>query len=357
VKIGPHYRRVMQAAEEQCVPLSVTFELGQACNLRCVHCYNFDRELPRHPDSSRGDELSSDEIHRVIDEIRAEGALFLTFTGGEPLSQRGLEAYVAHAAHAGMLVRLKTNAALMARDRIEALARHGLRAADVSLYAATAPIHDAFVRSDGAFDRTMAGIRNARDAGVEIRLSLVISTANERELPSMIDLAHAMEIPFTVDTHITARHDRSRSSTLLALDGPALERLYRGPLAEFVRPSRRKDGRIACPCARSVCGIGSSGEVYPCIAAPLPCGNVRIRSFREIWRESPQLRWVRGLRNEDFAACACCAHSAFCHRSSGTMLTDTGSFTGPSRYGESARCVEAEIVHRLSRATPRPADP
>jgi len=175
-----------------------------------------------------------------------------------------------------------------------------------------------------------------------------MSSANEHQLPSMIDLAHAMEIPFSVDTLITARHDGTTSSSLLALDGPALERLYRGPLAPFVKPTRRGEDRIACPCARSVCGIGSSGDVYPCIAAPLPCGNVRTLSFREIWSESPQLRWIRGLRNEDFEACSSCDHSRFCRRSSGTMLTDTGSFTGPSRFGASARCAEAEIVHRLS---------
>ena len=348
MKVGPGYRRLMADADDRCLPLSVTLELGQACNLRCVHCYNFDRELSRHPDPARHDELSEEELHRVIDEVRVEGALFLTLTGGEPMSHRGLPRLVEHAARSGMLVRVKTNGTLMTSDRVERLARAGLRAVDVSLYAATASIHDAFVRSEGAFDRTLTGVRNARQEGLEIRLSFVMSSANEHQLPSMIDLAHAMEIPFSVDTLITARHDGTTSSSLLALDGPALERLYRGPLAPFVKPTRRGEDRIACPCARSVCGIGSSGDVYPCIAAPLPCGNVRTLSFREIWSESPQLRWIRGLRNEDFEACSSCDHSRFCRRSSGTMLTDTGSFTGPSRFGASARCAEAEIVHRLS---------
>ena len=114
---------------------------------------------------------------------------------------------------------------------------------------------------------------------------------------------------------------------------------------------------VACPCARSVCGIGSSGEVYPCIGAPLPAGNLRTRSFRDIWRNSPVLQWVRGLQNEDFPTCASCAHRPYCRRNSGTMLTNTGSFTGPAYFGEDLFCTEAELVHQLveERLTARPA--
>ncbi|MFP5502519.1 MAG: hypothetical protein ACLGIN_08510, partial [Candidatus Sericytochromatia bacterium] len=37
---------LMAKAYELCVPLFVTLELTLRCNLRCVHCYNFDRETP-----------------------------------------------------------------------------------------------------------------------------------------------------------------------------------------------------------------------------------------------------------------------------------------------------------------------
>jgi len=351
MSIGPNFIRLARLAEERCVPLSVTLELGLACNLRCVHCYNFDRDLPRHPSPTRGAEMSDAEIFRVIDEVRAEGALFLAFTGGEPLSHPRLDEFVAHAARTGMLVRLKSNGTLLTRARARDLTRRGVRAVDVSVYGASSRTHDDFVRQDGAFVKTLAGIRNSRQAGLEVRLSFIVSSANSEEVTSMIVLAHRLDVPFNLDTHLTARHDLSRSSLGLALDRSAFERLYRGPLAPFVRAPRAQGDPIACPCARSVCGIGSCGDVYPCIGAPLPAGNVRGGGFRAIWRESPTLRWVRGLRNTDFSACDGCSHAPYCHRTSGVMLNNTGEFTGPRNFGDDACCVEAEVIHEAAEGT------
>jgi radical SAM protein with 4Fe4S-binding SPASM domain len=348
MSVGPHFVRLAAYAEERSVPLSVTMELALACNLRCVHCYNFDRELSRHPDPTRREELSAAEIRRIIDEIRAEGALFLAFTGGEPLSHPKVEDFIGHAAGSGMFVRLKSNGTLITAKRARSLRDAGLRAVDVSVYGASPQLHDPFVRQPGAFGRTIAGVRAAHDAGLEVRLSFVVHSANADEVDAMAALARELAVPCNFDTHVTARHDRSRSSLDLSLDRGALERLFRGPFATLVSPLRERGSSIACPCARSVCGIGSCGDVYPCIGAPLPAGNLKTKSFAEVWRHSPTLQWVRGLRAEDFSACHGCDHARYCRRTSGVMLSNSESFTGPGAFGDDLCCVEAEVVHGIA---------
>jgi radical SAM protein with 4Fe4S-binding SPASM domain len=292
--------------------------------------------------------MSDERIHRVIDEIHAEGALFLAFTGGEPLSHPGVDAFVRHASGIGLLVRLKSNGVLLTRDRVRRLRADGLKAVDVSVYSVTAAVHDDFVRQPRAFERTLSGIRSARDAGIDVSISFLLSSVSVDETEAMIALARGLGVRCNFDTHMTARHDGSRSSLDLGVGRDALERLYRGPFAPFVTPAPARRDSIACPCARSVCGIGSSGDVYPCIAAPLPSGNVKSRSFGEIWRDSPTLNWVRGLGASDFPACAGCDHAAYCRRASGVMLNNTGTFTGPLAFGDDLCCVEAEVVHRLA---------
>jgi len=348
MSVGPQFTRLAAYAEARSVPLSVTMEIALACNLRCVHCYNFDRELSRHPDPERGEEMSDAEIHRVIDEVRAERALFLAFTGGEPLSHPRVEEFIGHAAGLGMFVRLKSNGTLMTAKRVRGLHDAGLRAVDVSVYGASPERHDPFVRQPGAFARTIVGVRSARDAGLEVRLSFVVHSGNVEEVEAMAALARELAVPCNFDTHVTARHDRSRSSLDLSLDRAALEGLFRGPFAAVVSPIRGRRSSIACPCARSVCGIGSCGDVYPCIGAPLPAGNLKTKSFAEIWRHSPTLQWVRGLRAEDFSACSVCDHASYCRRTSGVMLNNTGSFTGPREFGDDLSCVEAEVVHGIA---------
>lgn len=343
--MGPRFGSILASAERTHTPVSVSFEITLKCNLRCAHCYNFDRDQAPPSGDSRG-ELDASEIRRILREVRAEGALFLTFTGGEPTTHPSLDDFVALASDEGMFVRLKSNGTLFRPDRLDDLARAGLKAVDVSVYGTSAATHDAFVRHGGSFERTVSGIRAAKKAGLAVRLSFVLSGANLDEVAAMPECAANLGVAYNMDTHLTARHDGTRSPLDFALDRRALDGLYRGPLARFAA-GRPEGGSIACPCARSVCGISAVGEVYPCIGAPLPAGNLRSASFQEIWRSSPTLRWVRSLRNEDFTACASCPHARYCRRTSGVMLNNTGRFDGPPRFGDDLCCAEAQVIHEI----------
>lgn len=345
VSIGTRFVALLSDAEARAIPLSVTFEITLACNLHCAHCYNFDR---LHPPRSAAAALPSKRIHGLIDEIRAEGALFLALTGGEPMLHPHLRDFVHHAASLGLFVRLKSNGTHFTTERVAALSAAGLQAVDVSLYGSKASTHDAFARHPGAFARTVAGIRAARDAALEARISFVITTHNASEVSAMNALAEDLGVACNMDLQITARYDGTRSSLDAALHQSDFERLYRGPLAEFAVPTQGSHPQIACPCARSVCGITATGDIYPCIGAPLPAGNVSDVPFREVWRTSKVLNWIRALRNKDFPACNSCPHLTFCKRTSGVLLSNMGEFTGPSKFGEDLTCVEAEVVHRLA---------
>ena len=70
--------RLKRIAIERAQPLAASLELTYRCNWRCVFCYN-----PRHHDQ-RG--LSGAEWIGVLDELRALGTLYVSLTGGEPLT-------------------------------------------------------------------------------------------------------------------------------------------------------------------------------------------------------------------------------------------------------------------------------
>jgi radical SAM protein with 4Fe4S-binding SPASM domain len=77
-----------------------------------------------------------------------------------------------------------------------------------------------------------------------------------------------------------------------------------------------------------VCGISSKGEVYPCIGAPVPSGNLNVLSFEEIWNHSPVLNKIRNLQSKDFVECQKCQYIEYCSRSSGSIYTNTKNYTG-----------------------------
>jgi len=66
---------IQEWAHAHCSPLNATIELTQRCNIRCRHCYNFDRDEARDPCETRP-ELSTPEILDAITALHGAGCLF-----------------------------------------------------------------------------------------------------------------------------------------------------------------------------------------------------------------------------------------------------------------------------------------
>ena len=365
-------------AHDNLVPLNVSLEITQRCNIRCVHCYNFDRDQPRHaaqaapatsPGGACGDpsaggddqhELSSDEIVALMGDLRAAGCLFLSLTGGEVFSHPELFRFLDRARELNLAVQLLTNGTMLRPGVTGRLAKYpNLMGVSVSVYGATAEAHDRITQVVGSFTRTWAGVDRLRAAGVAVRVKFIVMRDNAHEVDAMMALASGHDLPFSVDLTITARHDGTAGSLATRIGREQLEALCRGPL----RPLIPLGPRVApppeastCNCARGNCAISARGEVYPCISVPWSAGNVRRQPFAAIWRDSPVFAQIRGLTLKDFGECAPCAHRAYCSRDRGAAYNATGDYTDVDPFV----CATAELTHRLvdeaagARPSPRP---
>ena len=338
---------IQEWAHQRCQPLNATIELTRRCNIRCRHCYNFDRDLPRDPCGDRP-ELSTAEVVAAISALHQAGCLFLSFTGGEALLHPDLFTFMDHAGRLNMAVQLLTNGLLLRPGMAGELARRPqLLGVSISLYGASPEVHDGITQVPGSFARTWAGARLMRDKGVAVRLKFIVMRGNAHELEAMMAGAEAEAFPFSVDLTVTARHDGGRGSLETRVEPGQLEELYRGPLRPLVRIGPRPpvtSASFACNCARGNCAITAHGDVLPCISVPLVAGNIRERPFAEIWASSPLFRQIRELRLEDYPACAPCPHKAHCSHERGAAVTHSGSYTGT----DPLVCARATIVHRLS---------
>jgi radical SAM protein with 4Fe4S-binding SPASM domain len=77
--------------------------------------------------------------------------------------------------------------------------------------------------------------------------------------------------------------------------------------------SRDTGGDIVCGvCVSSLCMV-ANGNIYPCPGwQDYVCGNVREASLREIWENSPKVKYLRRLRKKDFPKCVKCPDKSFC---------------------------------------------
>ena len=146
----------------------------------------------------------------------------LRLTGGEPLVRRNILSLVrALSRHldSGALdeLTLTTNGSQLARHAAE-LADCGVRRINVSLDSLDAAKFRAITRG-GDFQRVMAGIDAAEDAGLHVKLNVVaLKGVNDDEFDALIRFAHGRGMDLTlIETMPLGEVDRDRTAHYLPL--------------------------------------------------------------------------------------------------------------------------------------------
>ena len=159
---------------------------------------------------------------------------------------------------------------------------------------------------------------------------------------------------------ITAKNDGDASPVTLRITRKDLEQVLQDPALNpdlrkreaCAASSERPDlDDIPCGASHNACYISAYGDVMPCVAMPITCGNVRDEPFEDIWRRSPEMLRVRSIRIKDLHTCSTCAASQFCTRCPGQALVETGDLYGPSP----AHCEHALVAAQLAGSSVVPA--
>ncbi len=163
----------------------VRVSVTDRCDFRCVYCMAENMTfLPKK------DLLSLEELDRLCSAFVDLGVRKLRLTGGEPLVRRNiisLFASLGRHLRSGRLeeLTLTTNGSQLGRFAAE-LYEHGVRRVNVSLDTLDPARFQAITRW-GKYDKVMAGIAAARQAGLHIKINAVaLKGVNEDELDRMI---------------------------------------------------------------------------------------------------------------------------------------------------------------------------
>lgn len=173
----------------------VVWNVTRRCNLKCIHCYSSSQNV------LYSDELTTQEGKRLIDDLVAFGSPVLLLSGGEPLMRQDLPELAQYAVGRGLRVVISTNGTLITKKLAKVFSDIGLSYIGVSLDGLR-EVHDRFRGVKGAFDKTLRGIRNARDAGIKVGIRFTVSRKNWREIPGIFDFIEKENIPRVCFYHL-----------------------------------------------------------------------------------------------------------------------------------------------------------
>ncbi len=311
------------------IPLSVQLDLTYRCNERCVHCY-LD-----HDDHG---EMTTAEIKNLLDQMAEAGVFYLTISGGEIMMRRDFFEILEHARMRTFCVKLKTNGVLIREKEAQRLRELGVESIQISVYSHRAEVHDEITKMPGSFRQSIDAVRLLRQQGLLVILANVLMAQNVDDYKNVRLLAAELDAKFIIDPTITPMMDGDRSILKLNVDKAALAEVFRngdlvGNVEEFCAPPTSVDAdaldSLPCSAGHTACYVSPYGDVYPCVQFPMPSGNVRTTKVVDIWRDSPQLNEVRGIKLRDMPTCSKCTHGATCTRCPGLAYME-GNMRGPS---------------------------
>jgi radical SAM protein with 4Fe4S-binding SPASM domain len=233
-----------------------------------------------------------------------------TVTGGEPFLRSDFSAILDALNQKGFDTYILTNGTLISRERARELVDLGVRGVQISLEGPE-QIHDS-IRGAGSFAASMNGIQNIVSSGIELTLNTTLSEINAPYFMDMIKLASALGAQKLGFSRLVPSGGGKQLISRM-LSSTAVEDLYRkifsintgdlkivtgDPVASQSRSPEQAAYDSPVPsggCAAGVSGltIMPDGTVTPCRRLPIPIGNVRTDSLREIWVSSEVLNSLR----------------------------------------------------------------
>jgi radical SAM protein with 4Fe4S-binding SPASM domain len=341
----PLLSQIRVRAQEQNIPMHALLELTNNCNWWCRHCY-----ITHRP--AKG-ELTLDEIRPVLDQLAELGVLFLTFTGGEPLTRKDFFSIAEYARQRDFSFSLFTNGTLITPAIADRLKELALERAEISILGAKAATHDAITQVEGSFDRTIEGARLLIDRGITVQLKTTWMKSNIDESEEIYDLVDSIGASFKTSTLIIHRRDGSAENTDLVAEESQMwamrqRRLDRYPDAQLPAdppPLSEEEKRNTVPCGigQTSIRIDAYGNVYPCAAVNILLGNAKTTPLTEIWHGSEELKKIRAIRLIDLPECSVCDLWQRCTRCTGLALMETGSLLGASPQA----CRVTRILHEF----------
>jgi len=203
-------------------PWRINFDITYRCPLRCKMCGIW--KIKPEPKN----ELSVEEIKRVVDDAYSWGIRHISFAGGETLVRANdVVKIIKYASKKpGMRVDLITNGIYLSRSLCKKLIASGVSKISLSVDGATEKTHD-YIRGKGTFRKVIRAakrLRKIRDEmsrkGLELEFTTVVMSYNFRELVDIFWLMRELGFDYINYQAVTLDNSFMSSFSPKSYDNP-----------------------------------------------------------------------------------------------------------------------------------------
>ena len=307
---------------ERFVPLVMSWNVTRECNMKCSHCYINATE------KKLANELTTAEGKSLMDQISQVSKPLLILSGGEPLLRQDIYELIQYGASKGLKMGLGSNGSLIDDTAAGKLKAAGIATVSISLDSHIPAQHYEFRGVTGAWEKAVNACKVLRKNNVLVQVNTTLTQQNYSQIDDIMSLSEKIGVEnfhlfFLVPTGLGAKladispqkYEDMITNTFAKVSkhslnvrpscAPQFMRIAKGmglDMRQWVR---------GCLAGLYYCRVYPNGDVTPCPYLPIKLGNVREKSFKEIWFNSPIFKALRDS-NSLKGKCGVCEHRGLC---------------------------------------------
>ena len=163
----------------------IRISVTKRCNFGCIYCHDEGLGPVLKPRTPHDEEMTADEVERIVRVAREFDIRSVKFTGGEPLVRRDMEEIIDRTVRQIDDVSMTTNGSMLA-PRAEALRDAGLKRVNVSVDSLDPEAFRDIRKGD--LHPVLRGIQEALRVGLKpVKLNMVVFERTLPYIPQMID--------------------------------------------------------------------------------------------------------------------------------------------------------------------------
>jgi len=311
-------KKIEKKLAKKRIPMGITFEVTKKCNLDCIHCY------VDHKDTEM--ELTIEEQKDIIDQLYDMGVVYITFSGGELFTKKGVWELFEHTRSKNMGFKIITSATTLTRPQMDRLKELGILEVGISIYSDKEEIHDFVTRKQGSLQKSLAAAKYLTEIGITTVSKTMIMTLNKNEIEQIYSKVKSIGMIPTFDLTLIYAENNARDPKKYALSQNEIYELFKNKKIEKILLDSKsveetycemntnfKDDNPRCNIAQGTMWIDSKGYVFPCLAYPEPVGYLKNNTLKEIWYESNEIKEILELvKYKNYKACHTCEAQKYC---------------------------------------------
>jgi len=321
LKLAPNSEE--KSTDEKYIPLVISWNMTLRCNLKCAHCYINAEET-----KTSVKELSTDAAKMLIHQITEVSKPLLILSGGEPLLRDDIYEIIKYGADRGLRMGMGSNGVLIDDEVAKKLKEAGMWTVAISLDSSIPERHDEFRGVKGCWQHAVDAIKALKKAGIQVQVNCTVTQQNYDEVEDIMALSEKLGVE---NFHLFFLVPTGRGTDIEDITPQMYEEMITKTLAkttkyklnvkpscapQFMRVAKEQGVDMSrwvrgCMAGLYYCRIYPSGEVTPCPYMPVSLGNIREKSFKDIWFNSKVFQSLRDF-DQLKGKCGVCEHNSIC---------------------------------------------